>query len=1233
MGTRTPSKSMDSSLPHYTQSPSPTSSSSSPLSPVTKRRSSASKYSHDIDLQSPANSKRRRKKSKKDRYEYNVDQDLDDEVDHGESGSPPPPTPPRKLPTIKISLKLPTKPSIISTPEASSGKKYATGRKRRSSEKLDIESGDEDAPDSNNEQDSDVTSPTASSHKRKRRKHKHKHKRKSSRHELQESGHQDEDEENVGRYPGDSDQEEAQETSKLTLRLGKTSRPQKVKTTLADYSSKNHQRALDEENDDRQSVTPRQSTSRSRSRSLSYSVNGDSPLAIKQEEMVSEVLSEAQPRPTHGQKKPFSSLSHEQRPMSQESEVVTEAEDDLEDNEDQDDPLAGDLDEPDDEDDEADEDDDDEDEDDDDDDDDDSDEQDSRQQSEMDADERSEDENSMSSSQWPNVASKSPKAGQVGSKTLPGARAPTNSLSGKTKKPKQARDTSTREGSVPSASTPPSLPVKGAKKHKVSRRTVTPKPSTPTVPKKKELSIVCHKLLDGFIKRDAYVLFTHPVDPELVPDYSSVIKNPMDFSTMRSKIGKNFYPTADEFLADFKLVCDNARTYNAKETLYWRQADKLWEWGSKAIDRERKNIIDKDEELLRSVKEEETLDVVGMGDHHQQQSPSAPIPSYRMPMVSIETAVDSPMSIAESRSHTPQQYRKSKKIKYKRDGTIAFSYTTDGSIDPASHPDPWSLVPKTGDFGSAPLLCPLLEANPVYNGQYLDDYPYWNVPMSNFRPANHQDYGPYAILEKPKDIFNNSGVQNIPAYTGMVFGDEKGEAYVRSLVMFLDGIVTEEELASMPKEDTTGLMEVRDHIHKKVETLTRGASTIVDKVASVIREEKTGKPSGVDTRVSLSLWCQDSNTSPTVDSSKPTTTPDKGASDKAIVSAEASAKDQEEETKAETETAKDVEMEDVDTEQDETKEPIKDEKGVDENPLLSTEDTPKAPEEMVDIRRVLQDIRAWPAAQRARNDYQLWRQQKIELTSLLPAKAVIGGAVADEAKVLWGETWKSDDSEESKKWVKEYLDQNTKDIKEALRLSATTTTANSTAVPGSLSVQNTPTLTPLAASGEGDKAPFDSLVKDIRTRLIEMAKYVPLSQVDPNKLPPPVVPKETTPAPASTNASSPAPVSTPASTGVSSAASTPGPVVTPVAAGSEAVAPATIPSTPTTTAAVALSGSTTPATPATQASATPVDVSSLSTESGSVSGTSTPVTASVVTASAVSSVPPTGSSQDSGASA
>ncbi|XP_075271719.1 ATPase family AAA domain-containing protein 2 [Opisthocomus hoazin] len=56
--------------------------------------------------------------------------------------------------------------------------------------------------------------------------------------------------------------------------------------------------------------------------------------------------------------------------------------------------------------------------------------------------------------------------------------------------------------------------------------------------------------------------FTKPVDPEEVPDYESVIKQPMDLSTVLSKIDLHQYQTAGDFLKDVDLICSNALEYN-----------------------------------------------------------------------------------------------------------------------------------------------------------------------------------------------------------------------------------------------------------------------------------------------------------------------------------------------------------------------------------------------------------------------------------------------------------------------------------------------------------------------------------------------------------------------------------------------------------------------------------------------------------------------------------------------
>ncbi|RIB04970.1 Bromodomain-containing protein, partial [Gigaspora rosea] len=91
--------------------------------------------------------------------------------------------------------------------------------------------------------------------------------------------------------------------------------------------------------------------------------------------------------------------------------------------------------------------------------------------------------------------------------------------------------------------------------------------------------------------------FLEPVDTTVVTDYLTIIQKPMDFGTMRQKIDRNEYSSIDEFKAYFALVCNNCKTYNAPETLYYKSADKLWQFGEKSIERERDSILLEEERM------------------------------------------------------------------------------------------------------------------------------------------------------------------------------------------------------------------------------------------------------------------------------------------------------------------------------------------------------------------------------------------------------------------------------------------------------------------------------------------------------------------------------------------------------------------------------------------------------------------------------------------------------------
>lgn len=88
-------------------------------------------------------------------------------------------------------------------------------------------------------------------------------------------------------------------------------------------------------------------------------------------------------------------------------------------------------------------------------------------------------------------------------------------------------------------------------------------------------------ILNRMIKQDTLQLFYDPVSPEEVPDYHSVIKNPMDFSTMKKKLRNGEYTNLELFENDFHLVCDNAMLYNNRDTIYHKEAERIKKMGKK----------------------------------------------------------------------------------------------------------------------------------------------------------------------------------------------------------------------------------------------------------------------------------------------------------------------------------------------------------------------------------------------------------------------------------------------------------------------------------------------------------------------------------------------------------------------------------------------------------------------------------------------------------------------------
>ncbi|KAK7331437.1 hypothetical protein VNO77_25662 [Canavalia gladiata] len=121
----------------------------------------------------------------------------------------------------------------------------------------------------------------------------------------------------------------------------------------------------------------------------------------------------------------------------------------------------------------------------------------------------------------------------------------------------------------------------------------------------------CATILKSLLSHPYSWVFSKPVDPvELkIPDYFTIISQPMDLGTIKSKLEKNNYSGIEEFAADVRLTFKNAMTYNppsndvhlmAKELSKvfdrkWKDLDKKW----KCEDENGKNVTGTIKETVR----------------------------------------------------------------------------------------------------------------------------------------------------------------------------------------------------------------------------------------------------------------------------------------------------------------------------------------------------------------------------------------------------------------------------------------------------------------------------------------------------------------------------------------------------------------------------------------------------------------------------------------------------------
>lgn len=157
-----------------------------------------------------------------------------------------------------------------------------------------------------------------------------------------------------------------------------------------------------------------------------------------------------------------------------------------------------------------------------------------------------------------------------------------------------------------------------------------------------------NQLIRQLQRKDPNAFFSFPVTDLIAPGYSSIIKRPMDFSTMKDKVKKECYHSLDELKVDFRIMCENAMIYNKPETIYHKAARKLLHSGMKILSQER----------LDSLKQ--SIDFMSGLDRFSKQ----PVKSDEQGVTSSEQNKEgAPTAGSSERSQTPSTPRHDKDCK------------------------------------------------------------------------------------------------------------------------------------------------------------------------------------------------------------------------------------------------------------------------------------------------------------------------------------------------------------------------------------------------------------------------------------------------------------------------------------------------------------------------------------------------------------------------------------------
>ncbi|OAJ40677.1 hypothetical protein BDEG_24384 [Batrachochytrium dendrobatidis JEL423] len=321
--------------------------------------------------------------------------------------------------------------------------------------------------------------------------------------------------------------------------------------------------------------------------------------------------------------------------------------------------------------------------------------------------------------------------------------------------------------------------------------------SRSTKRRKLPLEQVLSRMIDMIRQKDSYGFFLEPVDPNIVTDYSTVIREPMDLSTMANKVASNLYSSCAEFCKDFELVIKNAKTYNSKATLYYKEAEKLDQAGQRIIQRESVTIESAEERQDR-------LDQMGGGSE-------------------MGNDLDE-MDGADTMVRTTRPYKKRDMDRKKYPKKIPHVVDLEEAMSLCMHSDGtfvrgegvWKLPPRTGKAFTPSLprypAPPLFELSPLERA-FATRFPRSLCSMGRIDIHSISSLSWTALPFQPPVPASEAWINQWVYHT---HGNATGKSFVESMDRFSQPLssVVRDEVASQANYITDGTYDICKAIHK-----------------------------------------------------------------------------------------------------------------------------------------------------------------------------------------------------------------------------------------------------------------------------------------------------------------------------------------------------------------------------------------------------------------------------------